>query len=170
MGHIQVYTGNGKGKTTAALGLTVRAVGAGHRVWFGQFAKGLVCNEHKALESFSGLVTMRQFGDAGFVTGEPSETDRRLAAQGLTEAREALGSGRYEVVVLDEACVAVHLGLLDLQDLLAALRGRAKGTEVVLTGRNAPGELLEMADLVTEMKEVKHYYSQGVPVRPGIEK
>jgi cob(I)alamin adenosyltransferase len=168
-GCIQVYTGEGKGKTTAALGLALRAAGAGLPVFLGQFLKGRRCSEHRALDRFDDLITVRLFGREEFVTGEPSAADIEAARSGLAEARDALTSGSYDVVILDEATEAVELGLFSVDDLLAAVDARAERVEVVVTGRHAPPKLLERADLVTEMRAVKHYFDRGVKARKGIE-
>lgn len=169
-GYIQVYTGNGKGKTTAALGLAVRAAGAGLRVLFVQFVKGMEYSELAALERFSDLIDVRRYGRTCFIVGEPEAEDRRLAAEGLADATAALASGRYDLVVLDEASIAVFFKLFSVDDLLRALDSRPAQVELVVTGRYAPPELIERADLVTEMVEIKHYYTFGVQARCGIEK
>jgi len=168
-GRVQVYTGGGKGKTTAALGLTLRAAGAGLRVFFCQFLKGRPTSELAALERFKDLVTVRRFGGCRFVRGQPSAEDVKAARQGLETAREALTSGGYDVVILDEACPAARCGLLTTGDLLSLADARPAATELVFTGRDAPQELVERADLVTEMRETKHYYGQSVAARRGIE-
>jgi cob(I)alamin adenosyltransferase len=168
-GYVQVYTGDGKGKTTAALGLALRAAGAGHRVFFAQFAKGMYYSELQALERFSDLITVRQYGRRCFIRGEPGEEDRRLARTGLAEAKVEMLSGRYQLVVLDEASIAVYFGLFSIDDLLEVVEVRPTEVELVITGRRAHERLLAVADLVTEMREVKHYYQQGVAARKGIE-
>ncbi|HCU34273.1 MAG TPA: cob(I)yrinic acid a,c-diamide adenosyltransferase [Armatimonadetes bacterium] len=168
-GCIQVYTGDGKGKTTAALGLALRAAGAGLRVFIAQFIKGMHYSELDALERFSDLITIRQYGRGCFIRGEPSEDDRRAAVEGLAEAAGAIRSGQYAVVILDEANVAVHFGLFTIDELLDAIAPRPDCVEVVVTGRRAHPRLLEIADLVTEMREVKHYYTEGLEARRGIE-
>ena len=170
LGCVHVYTGNGKGKTTAALGLCLRALGAGYRVFFGQFMKSGVTSEIKALNRFGDQVVMAQFGTGRFVRGQPSEADRQAARQGLQAAASALDSGEFQMVILDESLVAVHQGLLAGETLLEMIERRPAGVEVVLTGRHAPPEIVARADLVTEMQEVKHYYHNGIPARAGIEK
>ncbi|MDR0569977.1 MAG: cob(I)yrinic acid a,c-diamide adenosyltransferase [Clostridiales Family XIII bacterium] len=167
-GYVQVYTGNGKGKTTAALGLTLRALCAGFRVFFGQFMKGQDYSELKAVERFENLELV-QFGTPEFVRGEPSETDKEQARAGLERMERALESGEYDVVVFDEVNTAMHFKLLSVAEVLGALAKRPENVEAVLTGRHAPPEIIERADLVTEMREVKHYYNAGVPSRVGIE-
>lgn len=168
-GMLQVYTGNGKGKTTAALGLSLRAVGAGLSVFIGQFIKGREYSELKVLSGLKGL-TVRQYGQGRFITGKPDKEDIRLARKGLKEIGEILSGGTYQLVVLDEACVAADLELFSASELLSTLEGRREDVEVVVTGRSAPPELLETADLVTEMREIKHYFHRGVRARVGIEK
>jgi len=169
-GYVQVYTGNGKGKTTAALGLALRAAGAGLRVLIVQFAKKGPYSEHLALERFADLITVRTAGTGAFLKKEPDEAEIRAARQGFDEARRDVLSGGYDVVVLDEIHVATHHGLIAVEDLLDLIAVRPLGVELVLTGRNADARVLEKADLVTEMREVKHYYEKGVPAREGIEK
>ncbi|HRU07405.1 MAG TPA: cob(I)yrinic acid a,c-diamide adenosyltransferase [Candidatus Brocadiia bacterium] len=168
-GCVQVYTGGGKGKTTAALGLALRAAGAGLRVFFCQFLKGRPTSEIAAMERFKDLVTVRRFGACRFVRGQPSAEDLDAARQGLEAAREALTSGRHDVVILDETCSTVRWGLLTKGDLLSLVDAKPRAVELVFTGRDAPQELVDRADLVTEMREVKHYYRQGVAARVGIE-
>lgn len=169
-GYVQVYTGSGKGKTTAAFGLALRAAGAGLRIFIGQFIKKRKCSEHAAVERFRDLITVRQFG-RGFITGKkPSAADVKAARKGYGEAREALLSGNYDVVILDEANVAVHYGLITPEDLLELIALKPKNLELVLTGRYANEKIIKAADLVTEMREVKHYRGKGVEARRGIEK
>lgn len=168
MSYVHVYTGNGKGKTTAALGLALRALGHGMRVYIAQFLKGMDYGELHSLRFFPN-VTLERFGRPKFVHGKPDEEDMKLALHGLNRCREAISSGEYDVVILDEANIAVHLGLFSVQDLLDVISKRHERTEVILTGRYAPKELIDAADLVTEMVEVKHYYTKGVQARKGIE-
>ncbi len=168
MGYVHVYTGNGKGKTTAALGLALRALGHGMKVYIAQFLKGMDYGELHSLGCFEN-VTLERFGRPRFVHGKPDEEDVKLALHGLDRSREAISSGEYDVVILDEANIAVHLGLFSVQDLLDVISKRHEKTEVILTGRYAPKELIDAADLVTEMVEVKHYYTKGVQARRGIE-
>ena len=168
-GYVQVYTGNGKGKTTAAFGLALRAAGAGLPVFIAQFMKSGRYSETRAFERLSDLVTLRQYGSGRFVHGRPSEEDALAAGEGLKEARAALQSGEYKLVILDEAAIAVFFDLFTIEDLLDLIDTRPDGVELVITGRNADPRLLEKADLVTEMREVKHYYAEGVQARDGIE-
>lgn len=174
-GYLHVYTGNGKGKTTAAFGLAVRALCAGRDVYVGQFVKSMKYSETRVEELFEsadssfGRLHVEQLGRGCFIDREPAVEDIRAAEEGLKRCAEALASGRYGVVILDEVTIALHFGLLEVGRLLAVLAGRAPQTEAVVTGRYAPAELLAAADLVTEMREVKHYYTLGVPSREGID-
>lgn len=169
-GFLQVYTGSGKGKTTAALGLTLRAAGAGLRVFLAQFAKGTPTSELAALERFADLVTVRQYGGGRFIRGGPAPEDIAAARTGLEEVRRVMASGGCDVMILDEACVAADLGLITQEELLELAAARPPRMEMVITGRRAEARLLERADLVTEMREVRHYYAAGVVARTGIEK
>jgi len=169
-GFVQVYTGDGKGKTTAAIGLAVRAVGAGLKVFIGQFVKGMEYSELKALERFAPQLLVRQYGRKSFVHNKPTDEDFRLAREGYEDIRRAIYSQQYDVVILDEANIAVYFSLLMVDDLLALIDGKPDAVELVFTGRKADPRLLERADLVTEMKEVKHYYQKGIVARDGIEK
>lgn len=171
-GYIQVYTGEGKGKTTAALGLALRAAGHGFRTYIGQFLKGKPSGEIIALRNLSPLITVQQFGRKKFlkVTEDFEEEDYRLAEAGLKKCLQAMLSGQYRIVVLDEINVALNLGLLKEKLVLDFLDRKPEGVELVLTGRYAPASILARADLVTEMVCRKHYYDQGVRARKGIEK
>ena len=166
---VQVYTGNGKGKTTAALGLALRAVGHGRRVGVIQFLKGWPF--YGEIEGLARLgVRLERTGRPDYVRrGQDIPQDREEAARGLALAREWLASGAYDLVILDEINVAADYGLVDPQEVLALLDLRSPRTEVVLTGRYAPEAFLERADLVTEMREVRHPYRKGVKAREGIE-
>jgi cob(I)alamin adenosyltransferase len=168
-GYLQVYTGEGKGKTTAALGLTVRAVGAGLKVYIGQFLKKFDYSEIKGLRRFGDQVVVEQYGSDSHVIGKPRPEDAAAARQGLVQLKQALDSGAYDVVIADEINVAHHFGLLSAQDLMALITRRPAHVELVLTGRWAIAAVMDAADLVTEMKAVKHYYEQGVTARKGIE-
>jgi cob(I)alamin adenosyltransferase len=169
-GYVQVYTGNGKGKTTAALGLAFRAAGAGLRVFIAQFIKKGHYSEHNALERFSDLITVRQFGHGFILNDRPTEDDIAAARAGLMEIEEAINSTDYDVVIVDEVNVALHYNLIDINDVLRWIHGKPSAVELVLTGRNADERVIAAADLVTEMKDIKHYYAQGVQARVGIEK
>ena len=167
-GYIQVYTGNGKGKTTAALGLSLRAICAGKRVFFGQFIKGQECSEEKAQMYLPGL-TIEQFGEIYFINGTPTEKDISYAELGLERIREVLISEEYDLVVLDEINTALFFNLISVEEVISMLDLKPEKTEVIMTGRYAPQEIIDSADLVTEMKQIKHYYDKGVEARVGIE-
>lgn len=168
--YVHVYTGDGKGKTTAAMGLALRAIGAGWRVFFCQFLKEGEFSEIKALRTFGDRVTVRQFGVGRFIKGVPDERDIELAQRGLEEVKSILGQGLYDLVVMDEINVAVHYGLIGIDQMTALLRERPSDVELVLTGRWADERTIEYADVVTEMRCVKHYYEKGVRDRVGIER
>ncbi|MDD3976690.1 MAG: cob(I)yrinic acid a,c-diamide adenosyltransferase [Methanomicrobium sp.] len=167
-GYIQINTGEGKGKTTAALGTCIRTLIAGRQVFFGQFIKGQNSGELKLSEYFNNF-HIEQFGDGCFIFKEPDDNDIQLAKKGLLRCSEALSSGKYSLVVMDEINVAIHSGLLETGDVMEVLKNKNEETEVILTGRYAPIELIDAADLVTEMKKVKHYFDNGVKAREGIE-
>ncbi len=169
-GYVQVYTGNGKGKTTAAIGLAIRAAGAGLGVFIAQFVKCGKYSEILALEKMSEHITCRQYGSGCWLQSTPNDNDKALAGEGLADARRVIESGQYDVVILDEANIATYYGLFGPQALLDLIDIKPAHVELVLTGRYAAAELLERADLVTEMKDVKHYYqTQGIAARTGIE-
>ena len=164
-----MYTGKGKGKTTAALGLALRAWGRGLRVCVVQFMKqGEDYGEIKALRAMD--IDLFQFG-RGVLLFEKGVTaeDKRLGRAALEKAKEAMTSGKYDIVVLDEANVAAYYGVVAAKEVVEAIRARGKEVEVVLTGRNAPQEFIEEADLVTEMVMRKHPYEKGLEARMGIE-
>lgn len=169
-GYIQVYTGDGKGKTTAAIGLAVRAVGAGKSVYIGQFLKGQAYSEISALQQFMPGITTEQFGLRCFVNRNPKPEDIQKAADGLRKIKSILKSGKYDVVILDEANIALFYELIPLEEFIAALEEKNCSTEVIITGRYAHPMIIEMADLVTGMTEIKHYYKDGVYAREGIER
>ena len=169
-GYVQVYTGDGKGKTTAALGLALRASGHGMRTYIGQFMKGQQYGELDALRD-NPCITIEQYGDPRCIRREEVTPEHvAQARRGLERARKAMLVGDYDIVVLDEANMALWFGLLALEEVLAFLDQKPEGVEVILTGRRAPQELIDRADLVTDMREVKHYYTQGVVARKGIER
>ena len=165
----QIYTGNGKGKTTAAFGLALRAAGAGKKVFFAQFVKGKIYSEIKAVEQWLPSITVKQFGRGCFIVKQPQQADIDAARNGLNEIKNILKSGEYHLVVLDEANIAISYKLFTTSELIKAIEMRHTDTEVVVTGRYAPQELIDAADLVTEMKEIKHYYNNGTEAREGIE-
>jgi cob(I)alamin adenosyltransferase len=170
LGLIQVYTGDGKGKTTAALGLALRAAGSGFRTYIGQFLKGRDYGELRAVEMLAPYVTIEQLGGPSFVhPGKATPEDVALARQGLDKVKAALQSGEYDIVVMDEVNVALYFELLTVEELLQVINDKPDNVELVLTGRRVPQEIIDLADLVTEMSEVKHPYQQGIKARKGIE-
>lgn len=169
-GYIQIYTGNGKGKTTAALGLAVRAAGHGLRTYIAQFMKGQLYGELKSLRAIP-EITIEQFGKNTFVhIDQPGAEDIQMAQTGLTKAWDAMRSGRFQIIILDEILVALHFKLLALEQVMDLIDNKPTSVELILTGRYAPAALIEKADLVTEMAELKHYYRQHVMARDGIER
>lgn len=169
-GCIQVYTGNGKGKTTASLGLALRAVGRGLKVCIFQFIKGGGrYGEHLAAEKLAPLLTIIQTGRPGWVNTKDITEDRRVAQEAFIQAEELLTSGEYDLFVCDEINGAVGFGLIDVEQVLELISHKPEKVELILTGRNAHELVIEAADLVTEMREIKHYYKAGVPARIGIE-
>jgi cob(I)alamin adenosyltransferase len=167
-GLVQIYTGCGKGKTTAALGLALRAVGAGLKVYMLQFIKGKSYSELKALKSIKNI-KIDQCGRGCFIKKKPSGIDISCARRGLIRAEKAIMSGDYDVVILDEANIALSIGLIDIKDTLNIIKAKPRNVELVLTGRRCPRSLLKRAHLVTDMREVKHPYQKGVKARRGIE-
>lgn len=167
----QVYTGDGKGKTTAVLGLLMRACGACLRPRLFQFLKKGMYSELKTLRDRFPEIEVDQFGSGKFITdlNNIPQEDRDLAARGFAMAREAVMSGDYDLVILDEANTAMSMGLLSVDAMLGLMRDKPERTELVLTGRDAPQAIIDAADLCTDMRMVKHYYQQGVPARKGIE-
>lgn len=169
-GYIQVYTGNGKGKSTAAFGLSLRAAGAGLRVFICQFLKQGEYSEIKALGRFGDLIVIEQYGAPGFIVRGVRPEDREWAFRGMERVREVFRSGQYDIVVLEEFNPLISLGVVSLEEGLSLISLKPPSVELVITGRDAPKEIIASADLVTEMREVKHYYEMGVPARTGIEK
>ena len=168
-GYVHVYTGDGKGKTTAAIGLAIRAAGAGMRVYIAQFVKGMHYSELDALDRHTDRITLKQYGRDCFIEKKPEEADIRAARQGLEEVKGILASGNYEMVILDEANIATRHKLFSPDELAEIIRSKPESVELVVTGRNADPKIVALADLVTEMKEIKHYYNRGVQARAGIE-
>jgi cob(I)alamin adenosyltransferase len=171
-GCVQVYTGNSKGKTTAALGLALRAVGHGLNVLMVQFMKGGgPYGEHIAAKRLAPELTIIPTGRSGWINSEnPSEIDKQLAKDAFEMAASKMKSNEYDIIILDEINGAVNFGLLLVEDILKLIKEKPEKVELILTGRNADQRVIEAADLVTEMKEIKHYYKNGVPARTGIEK
>ncbi len=167
---IQVYTGNGKGKTTAAIGLAIRAVGHDLKVFIGQFMKGSFYGELRTLEDIPNIDIV-QFGSPDCIRKEDvTEFHKKKAEEGLAYCHRAISSGEYDLVILDEINVTIWFELLALEDVLVIIKDKPNNVELVLTGRYAPQEIINIADLVTEMKEIKHYYSHGIEARDGIER
>ena len=169
-GYVQVYTGDGKGKTTAALGLALRAAGGGLRVYIGQFMKAGEYSELKSLRRFKDAIKIEQFGRRRFIGQKLLGKDKLLAQEGLERIKKIIHDGKYDLVIMDEINLALSYGLLSEEEVTGIIKNRPKTQEIVLTGRNAPRGIMELADLVTEMKELKHYFSKGVKARAGIEK
>ena len=171
-GFVQIYTGNGKGKTTAALGLALRAAGAGKRTLLIQFMKSsFPYNEYESLKSLSEWIEVERFGADQFVIEKrkATENESKEISAGLLRAREAYKELSYDLVILDEVCVAVHFGAVIAENVVKLIHDKPPAVELILTGRYCPEAWYELADLVTEMKEIKHYYTQGVLSRPGID-
>jgi len=170
-GFVQVYTGNCKGKTTAALGLAFRAMGRGLKTYIGQFMKGQVYGELEAARMVAPHITIEQYGRDGWVHVQkpPDPRDVDQAKAGLEKANQAMFSGQYDIIVFDEIITAQWFGLITIEEILDLIKTKPDGVEVILTGRYAPPEIVAAADLVTEMVEVKHYFDQGVQARCGIE-
>lgn len=165
---IQVYTGCGKGKTTAALGLALRAAGAGLKVFIGQFIKGGYYSELAALRKIKNI-KIEQFGKGCFIRKKPNKKDVELAREALRKVKKIISKGIYDAIILDEINNALGLGLLELKDVIGLIKDTPRKTELILTGRYAHPDILKLADLVSEIKEVKHYFSKGMKARRGIE-
>ncbi|MCI7224201.1 MULTISPECIES: cob(I)yrinic acid a,c-diamide adenosyltransferase [Fusobacterium] len=170
-GYVQIYTGNGKGKTTAALGLTARAVGNNFKVFFCQFMKGKDYGELKTLASFP-TVKHERYGRGIFIRKKENVTDEdiSLMRSGYESLKSALLSGEYDIIIADEIIGTLKFDLISIDEIKFLIKNKPNHVELILTGRNAPEELIELADLVTEMREVKHYFQKGVYARVGIEK
>jgi cob(I)alamin adenosyltransferase len=169
-GYIHIYTGTGKGKTTAALGLALRAAGYGYKTFIGQFMKGSHYGELSSLKTIK-EIDIEQFGGEECITiDQVDERHKELAKNGLNRIKEVLKKNYYQIVVLDEICVTIWFGLIAEQEVIEVLNSKPSNIEIILTGRKASKTLLEHADLITEMDEVLHYYSSGVEARQGIEK
>ena len=169
-GYVQVFTGDGKGKTTAALGLALRAAGAGIRVFIAQFAKMGKYSELESLKRLDDMIVIKQYGRPDFIVNEIKAEDIDSARKGLKEVSEIISSGEYPLVILDEANIATYYKLFSARELLELINSKPEHVEIVITGRNADSMIIENADLVTEMREIKHYYDKGVKARRGIEK
>ena len=167
-GYVQIYTGKGKGKTTAALGLALRASGAGLKVYIQQFAKNKKYSEIKALKGIKNI-KVSQCGNGPFITGKPSIDDIKCAENGFEAAKRSIFSGKYDLVVLDEINIAMKMGLLASVDVIKIIKKKPKNIELVLTGRGCPPTIIKIADLVTEMRDIAHPYRRGIIARRGIE-
>ncbi len=165
---IQIYTGKGKGKTTAALGLALRAAGAGKKVYICQFLKGKYCCEHISLKALRNI-KFKQFGSGSLIKDSPAKKDFALAKCGLEAAKKVIRDKKCDVLILDEINAALNLGLIKTKDIVELIKKTPRETELILTGRSAPAQLLKLADLVSEIREIKHYYKKGVKARKGIE-
>ena len=166
---MHVYTGNGKGKTTAALGLALRASGAGLKVFIGQFIKGQAYNELEVIARDLKNISVKQYGLGCFIVDTPTIEDREAARKGFDEIQLIIKNGKHDLVILDEVNIALYYKLIEVDELIVLIKEKPHHVELVITGRYAPEEIIEAADLVTEMKEVKHYYQKGIEARKGIE-
>ena len=167
-GYIHLYTGNGKGKTTAAIGLSIRAVGAGKSVFIAQFVKGMPYSELDTLKRIP-EIALKQYGLDCFIKNKPSPKDIEAAQNGFNEIAKIIASNSVDLLILDEICIALYYRLFDEETLLSILKAKPEEMEIVLTGRYASKGLYEIADLITEMKEIKHYFNDGVEARKGVE-
>mgnify|MGYP006297341905 CR=1 FL=1 len=168
-GYVQVYTGDGKGKTTAALGLAIRAAGAGKKVFFAQFVKGQQYSEIKLISEKLPEIEIQQFGRRCFIKKEPQAEDIKIAREGFKKVQEKIASHEYDLIILDEINIAIYYELITVDEVLDLINNKPANLELVLTGRKAPNRIIEAADLVTEMQEIKHYYQKNVQAREGIE-
>ncbi len=168
LGKIHVYTGDGKGKTTAALGLALRAIGAGYQVYIIQFLKGRDYSELKSLKPFK-AITLKRFGQKSFIDKNAKPGDKAQAQRALAWSKKIVKSGKFNIVVLDEIFLAIWFKLITVDQLIGFIRLKPKNIELVLTGRRATKEIIKLADYVTEMKEIKHPYRKGLVARKGIE-
>lgn len=177
-GYIHIYTGNGKGKTSAALGVALRSLGNGYSVAIGQFVKSpnFEYNEMKALSAireagiFPGRIEIRQFGSGCCICHDPVEEDADGARKGFEIVTEWIMSGEWDTVILDELNIALRLNLLKLEEVIDLIKNKPAGVNLIITGRHAPDELIALADVVTEMKEIKHYFTRGILSQPGLDK
>jgi cob(I)alamin adenosyltransferase len=169
-GRIMVLTGDGKGKTTSALGMALKAAGSGQRVYIAQFIKAGDSSENKALKQLSELITVEQFGLGGFFGRNPTPRDIQAARNGLEKVATVMSSGDYPVIILDEANVAIKYKLFSAQELLNIIALKPENLAVIITGRAAAHDIIEKADQVFEFKAIKHYYEKGVKARVGIDK
>jgi cob(I)alamin adenosyltransferase len=169
-GAIQIYTGNGKGKTTSAIGIAIKAVGAGKKVFIGQFLKSGKYSEMNSLKHFPDQVRAEHYGAGKFVKGRPSREDKAAGKEGYKRLFRIIEKGDYDLVIIDEGNVAVKYGIISEQSLIDLFEIKPGHVALVVTGRGATPAVIDRADMVVELKEVKHYYKQGVKARIGIEK
>lgn len=167
-GFIHIYTGNGKGKTTAAFGLAIRAALAGKKVYIGQFVKDMKYSE-TGITEYIPSIEIEQLGNGCYIYSKPEQIDIDKAMESLEKCAEILKSSKYDLVILDEVIIAIYLGLLDEGRVIEVLENKSPDVEVVLTGRYASEKLISIADLVTDMAEIKHYFTQGVLSRKGFD-
>ncbi|MBN1473156.1 MAG: cob(I)yrinic acid a,c-diamide adenosyltransferase [Syntrophaceae bacterium] len=169
-GLVMVITGNGKGKTTAAFGQALRSIGQGYNVFIVQFMKGRKYGEFIAAQKYLPNLTIRRSGLDSFVMRDnPAPIDIEMARKGLAAAQKAIKSGKYDMVILDEANVALDFKLIDLSDVIDLVKNKPASLDIILTGRYAPPEILALADTVSEVQEIKHHYNAGIKDRAGIE-
>ena len=168
-GYIQVYTGNGKGKTTAAFGQALRALGAGFTVFIGQFVKGKMYHENETITKYLKNITVKQYGLGCFIVDAPTDKDIETAQNGLEEMKNIIQCGVYDMVIMDEVNIALYYKLIDIEEIVELMKNKPGQVELILTGRYAPQEIMDLANLVTDMREVKHHYQKGIPARKGIE-
>ncbi len=170
-GYIQVYTGNGKGKSTAAIGQAVRAAGFGLKSYIAQFMKEYPYNELVSLSQLKEWITIEQFCGDDFVYRKelPNKDEMDKARRGLEKAKAKMLSNKYDIIILDEVLVSIHFGLFNDEEILTFMKLKPENVELILTGRYCPDKILDAADLVTEMKVIKHYYQRGILARKGIE-
>ena len=168
-GYTQIYTGNGKGKTTAAFGLALRASGHGKKIFIGQFVKGMKYGELESIKKFSDTITLKQFGRDCFIENDPEPEDIKVAREGWDLVNTILKENSVDILILDEIAIAIYYKLISADEVAEFIKRKPAEMELILTGRYMPEELFELADLVTEMKEIKHYYKKGVQAREGIE-
>lgn len=168
LGKVHIYTGDGKGKTTAALGLALRAIGAGWQVYIIQFLKGQHYSELNSLKRLS-EVTIKHFGQKTYIYKKGGKQDKILAKKALVWAKKIIAGGKFDLVILDEIFLAAFFKLISVSEVIKLIKNKPKNVELVLTGRQAPKKIIKLADYVTEMKEIKHPYQQGLEARKGIE-
>ena len=170
-GFTQIYTGNGKGKTSAAIGQAIRAAGEGYRSLIIQFMKEYPYSELKALKNFKDYIEIEQYAGDDFVYKKelPSKDEKDKAVIGMKRTEEEFEKGNFDIIILDESIVSIYFKLIDENDVVELIKKKPANKELILTGRYCPKKIIELADLVTDMKEVKHYYTRGITSRKGIE-